>query len=209
VSATQLLEQSGWALAEGAQVRQSEGEMLALDLLLLDDPVQRAVAGVITEQWATLGVDVTLEAVPLDVYEAALTARSFDVALTEVIAGNEPDLYDFWSQSAIVNGHNYAAWNNRRASEALEQARQTWDVAERRAYYGVFLQLFSAAAPAITLYQHVYTYAVSNGVHNVDIGRIDDPRDRYADMQDWFLFFRDVAVSCPESTAQPPAQTLN
>jgi peptide/nickel transport system substrate-binding protein len=209
VSATQLLEQSGWTLAEGAQVRQSEEETLALDLLLLDDPVQRAVAAVIAEQWSPLGVDVALEAVPLDVYEAALTARAFDVALTEVIAGNEPDLYDFWSQSAIVNGHNYAAWNNRRASEALEQARQTWDFAERRAYYDVFLQLFSTAAPAITLYQHVYTYAVSNEVHNVDIGRISQPRDRYGNMQDWFLFFRDVAVSCPDSTAQPPEQTVN
>lgn len=209
VSATQLLEQSGWTLADGTQVRQSDGETLALELLLLDDPVQRAVAAVIADQWASLGVDVTLEVVPPDVYEGALTARSFDLALTEVIAGNEPDLYDFWSQSAIVNGHNYAAWNNRRASEALEQARQTWDFAERRAYYDVFLQMFSAAAPAITLYQHVYTYAVSSDVHNVDIGRIDHPRDRYAHMQDWFLFFRDVAVSCPESTVQQPTQTLN
>lgn len=209
LTATQLLEQSGWTLAEGAQVRQSEDQLLALQLLLLDDAVQRAVAGVLAERWAELGIDVQLEIVVPEVYEAALAARSFDVAITEVIASSDPDLYDFWSQPAIVSGHNYAAWSNRRASEALEQARQTWDFGERKAYYDVFQQLFSAAAPAIPLYQHVHTYVVSDEVQNVDIGRIDHPRDRFAGMQDWFLLYRDVAVSCPEQTPLPAAPMPN
>ena len=209
VSATQLLDQSGYLLAEGGQVRQQEGQPLTLRLLLVDDPLQRAIAAILAEQWAQVGVQVQLEAVALDSYTTALGERSFDVALTEVSADNDPDLYDFWGQASIVNGHNYAAWNSRRASEALEQARQTWDIAQRRAYYDVFLQIFSAEAPAITLYQHVYTYAVSAEVQNVDIGRIDHPRDRYASMHDWFLLYRDVAVSCPEATPSLGAQTLN
>lgn len=209
VSATQLLEQAGWSLPEGASTRQRDGQPLAVRLLIVEEPVQRAVATALAAQWAEAGVQVQLEALPLQAYSTALSERAFDAALVEVVAQRDPDLYDFWGQASIVSGHNYAAWNNRRASEALEQARQTWDVGQRRAYYDVFQQLFSAAVPAITLYQHVYTYAVSAEVQNVDIGRIDHPRDRYEKMHDWFLLYRDVAVSCPEVTPTAEAQALN
>ncbi len=203
ISATQLLEQSGWTLAEGAQVRQFEGQSLSLRLLLLDDPVHRAVAAAIAQQLGDVGVQVQLEAMSNQPYLEALGERNFDMALTDVAADTDPDLYDFWSQASIVNGNNYAGWNSRRASEALEQARQTWNVDERRAYYDAFLQVFSAAVPAVSLYQQVYTYAISDQVQNVDIGRIDHPRERYEDMHDWFLFYRDVAVSCPEGVMTP------
>ncbi|HZD10579.1 MAG TPA: ABC transporter substrate-binding protein [Candidatus Binatia bacterium] len=206
LSATQLLDQSGWTLAEGAQVRQHEDQALTLRLLAIDNPVHRAVAAALAEQWAGVGVQLQLDAKPLAGYMQALGERSFDAALLDLASESDPDLYDFWSQPAIVNGHNYAAWNNRRASEALEQARQTWNVAERKAYYDAFMQIFSAAVPAISLYQQVYTYAVSDDVQNVDIGKIDYPRDRYASMQNWFLLYRDVAVSCPEPTNLPGVQ---
>ncbi len=207
VSATQLLEQSGWTLTEGAQVRQSDDLAFSIRLVLVDDPVQRAVAAAVAQQWAQVGVETQLDPLPFEGYATALAERNFDVALMEVTTDNDPDLYDFWSQPAIVSGQNYAAWNSRRASEALEQARQTWDIAERRAYYDVFLQAFSGALPAISLYQHVYTYAVSDEVQNVDIGRIDHPRERYASMHDWFLLYRDVAVSCPQPSSE--AQAIN
>lgn len=209
ISTTQLLDQAGWTLTEGASVRQLEGQPLSIRLLLVEEPVQRAVAAALAGQWAEAGVQVQLEAMPLAAYSAALSERNFDVALAEVVAENDPDLYDFWGQASIVNGHNFSGWNNRRASEALEQARQTWDVAQRRAYYDVFQQIFSAAVPAISLYQHVYTYAVSAEVQNVDIGRIEDARDRYANMHDWFLLYRDVAVSCPEPPVTPEVQAVN
>lgn len=209
LSATQLLDQAGWTLAEGADTRQLEGQPLTIRLLLVEDPVQRAVAAALAEQWANFGIRLEMEAVSLQEYSTRLSERTYEVALVEIVAQNDPDLYDFWGQASIVNGHNYAGWNNRRASEALELARQSWDVGERRAYYDVFQQLFSAAAPALTLYQHIYTYAVSAEVQNVDIGRIDHPRDRYASMADWFLLYRDVAISCPEATPTGEPQTFN
>lgn len=209
VSSTQLFEQSGWTLADGMQVRQSAEQSLTLRLLILDDPVHRAVAAAIAQQLWDAGVQIQLEALANQTYMQALQERNFDMALTEVAADTDPDLYDFWSQAAIVNGNNYAGWNSRRASEALEQARQTWNIDERRAYYDAFLQVFSDAVPAISLYQQVYTYAISDQVQNVDIGRIDHPRERYEDMHDWFLFYRDVAVSCPDETATPEIEPVN
>lgn len=198
LSATQTLEDAGWTLPEGGMVREGETETLILRLLLVDELQYRRVAEELASQWAAAGVGVEVNPVDAETYTAALRDRDFDVALAEVAAPGDPDLYDFWSQEAIVRGQNYARWNHRRASEALEQARQLWEVGERRRYYEAFLQYFSRELPALTLYQHAYTYAVSESVNELEIGRIDHPRDRYETLADWFLLYRDVAVACPE-----------
>jgi len=149
-------------------------------------------------QWAEVGVDVQVEtAASLTVLRERLAERAFDVALIDVSPLSDPDLYDFWSQEAIIRGQNYAGWNNRRASEALEGARQLWRVDERRPYYDTFLRLFSSDLPALTLYQHIDTYALSPEVNRVEIGEIDHPRERYETFANWFLLYRDVTVSCP------------
>jgi peptide/nickel transport system substrate-binding protein len=142
ISATTLLEEKGWALAEGAALRRQDGEDLTLRLLFLEQPLQRSVAETIASQWADAGVGVELVPVDEEVMTASLVGREFDVALTEVAPARDPDLYDFWSQEAIVKGQNYAGWSNRRASEALEQARQLWERAERQPYYDAFLRWF-------------------------------------------------------------------
>ncbi len=210
ISATTLLESAGWLLPEGGgATRQLAGEAgtaaLDLRLLLPDEPQQRALAAQLAAQLAEIGVAVQLTPLPGDGYEAALAAGDFDLALVDVIAGGDPDLYSFWSQEALVRGQNYARWNNRRASETLEHARQLWNAEERKPYYDAFLGLYSQAAPALTLYQHVTNYAVSEAVNELEIGRIDHPRERYESLASWFLLYRDISVQCPQ-TATPEGE---
>ena len=97
----------------------------------------------------------------------------------------------------MVRGQNYAGWNNRRASESLESARQLWSVAERRPFYDTFLRLFDNDLPAFSLYQHVHTYAVRSEVEKLDIGQIRTPRDRYHTLADWFMLYENVVIACP------------
>ena len=199
ITATNLLSDGGWNLPEGASVRQREGASLTLQLLALDTPTHRLLAESIGEQWSALGVGVQLSlAASLPELRQQLAERQFDVALVDVRPPRDPDLYDFWSQEAIIRGQNFAGWNNRRASEALEQARQTWGQPNRRPFYDTFLRLYDADLPALTLYQHVYVYGLSDEVNEVEIGRIHHPRDRYKTMADWFLLYRDVTVACPD-----------
>ena len=153
------------------------------------------------EQWAALGIGTELLVTAPDEFLLALTERAFDVALLDVEPTTDPDLYDFWSQEAIVRGQNYSGWNNRRASEALENARRLTMQSERRPYYEVFQGYFDNDLPALTLYQHVYTYGLSEDVQLAEIGRIDSPRDRYETLGQWFLFFREVASACPDESA--------
>ncbi len=119
------------------------------------------------------------------------------MALVEIAPPNDPDLYDFWSQEAMIRGQNFSGWNNRRASEALEAGRQIFTQGERAAYYEAFLRQFDTDLPALTLYQHVDTYVMSEAVKEAEIGLVWEPRDRYQSLPAWFLNYRDVTVSCP------------
>jgi ABC-type transport system substrate-binding protein len=131
-------------------------------------------------------------------FREALANRSFDVALADVTPPGDPDLYDFWSQEAVVRGQNYAGWNNRRASEALEQARQIWSDEQRLPLYQAFLGYYDSDLPALTLFQYVYNYGLSDAVHEAEVGLIENPRERYQTLASWFLLFREVLVGCPE-----------
>lgn len=203
VSATTALDDAGWLAPEAGGTRQRDGDTglatLSLRLLLPDEAQMRATGANLATQWGEIGVALQLVPLAGDAYSEALAAGDFDVALVEVFAEADPDLYSFWSQEALVRGQNYGHWNSRRASEALEHARQLWDEDERQVYYDAFLGLFSRAVPALTLYQHVDNYAVSEAVNGLEIGRIDQPRDRYETLPAWFLLYRDVSVRCPET----------
>ncbi len=202
-TAVRLLESAGWVLPGEQTTRQKEEERLTLRLLFLQTPTHRALAAAMQAQWASIGVELLPQPVAtLAELRTALAEREFDLALLEVRPTTDPDLYDFWSQEAIVRGQNYAAWNNRRASEELEKARQTWPQVERQPYYDNFLRYFDAALPALTLYQQTNSYALSTAVLGVEIGRIDHPRDRYQTLADWFLGYEEISVLCAPEPAE-------
>lgn len=172
---------------------------MVLRFLVYDTPTNRELAGKIAEEWTELGVAPQLNLFSdWRSYRQALRDRNFDVALVDVTPPGDPDLYDFWSQEAIIRGQNFAGWNRRRASEALEDGRRVWQISERRPFYDAFLRYYNEDLPELTLFQHVYTYAVNEAVEGVEIGLIDHPRDRYLTMADWILLYRDVTVSCVE-----------
>ncbi len=202
ISATNALEGAGWTLAEGDTLRRNGESAMVLRFLVHDTPTNRELAAVIADKWTALGVapQMTLFS-DWRSYQDALRERDFDVALVAVTPPGDPDLYDFWSQEAIVRGQNYAGWNRRRASEALEDGRRVWPVAERRPFYDAFLRYYNEDLPELALFQHVYTYAVNEVVEGVEIGLIDHPRDRYLTMADWILLYREVTVSCADDQA--------
>ena len=196
-TATALLDTAGWTAGEGGR-RAREGAPLVLRVIALEQAEQRAVAEEVVRQWSALGIDAQLTlAADLPALHQLLDSRGFDAALLEIAPAADPDLYDFWSQEAIVRGQNFAAWNNRRASEALEAARQTLPQNERAVYYEAFLRQFDADLPALPLYRHVTSYVLSDTVQKAEIGRLDEPRDRFATWPAWFLNFREITVSCP------------
>ena len=198
-TANALLDETGWPLPEGATTRQKDGESLILSLLTLNTPQQIALAETIGQQWNHAGIDTTITlADNFTELRQLLDEGAFDVALVDFVPPGDPALYDFWSQEAIINGSNVAGWNNRKASESLEDGRQTWPITDRRRAYNTFQRHYNESLPALTIYQHVYTYALSPEVNQAEIGLITAPRDRYQTLANWFLQYRDIEIDCPE-----------
>jgi peptide/nickel transport system substrate-binding protein len=195
--ASTLMLNLGWEWVSGNEYRSSTDQQLDFHLLFADNDQLRAVAKDLAGQWADIGVNIILVPSSVEEFTDRLKEGEFDIALVEVEPTSDPDLYDFWSQEAIVRGQNFGGWNNRRASEALESARQLYSQADRKPYYEVFLNIFNEELPALTLFQHVRSYGISSAVEDVDIGYFNSPREVYESFAKWFFFYREVAVACP------------
>ncbi|NJN55407.1 MAG: hypothetical protein HC804_12015, partial [Anaerolineae bacterium] len=53
--------------------------------------------------------------------------------------------------------------------------------------------------PALTLFQHTNTYALSRHVAGAEVGYLYSPRDRYTTFANWSLLYQEIAANCPET----------
>ncbi|RLD03239.1 MAG: hypothetical protein DRI32_07670, partial [Chloroflexi bacterium] len=116
-SAISILKKEGFIIPpEGGEVRAKEGQFLAFTLLHPDDALHTALAEYIQQDWAKLGVEVKLQAMPYEqlIYEN-LTNRQYEAALVDLNLSYtpDPDPYPFWHQVEATGGQNYAQWANR------------------------------------------------------------------------------------------------
>lgn len=208
--AISILKQAGYTIpAEGGQVRSKEGISLEFELVHPDDVLHTQIAGNIRDTWAQIGVQVTLVAVP---YEQLITdylePRAYEAALVDLNFTHQPDPdpYPFWHQAEATGGQNYSKWNDRRASEYLEQARAYPGIStnqiQRARLYRNFQAHFAREMPALLLYFPIYNYAISSQVRGVAVGPLFQSSDRFATINEWFLVARGQAEEL-DPTAQP------
>ena len=154
--------------AEGGTTRTNEeGDRLELTLIYPDDEKHALIAQSIQENWLTLGINVTLEALTYEeLISNRLEDRTYEVALVDLNLTSmpDPDPYPFWHQTQTTGGQNYSMWNDRQGSEYLEQARIILDTGDRGRLYRNFQVRFFDQLPALPLYYPVYTYGVSSDV---------------------------------------------
>ena len=171
-----------------------------------DDATHTQIAETIQEQWAEIGVSVTLQAVPYEqLVLESLASRTYQAALVDLDLSRtpDPDPYPFWHQAEATGGQNYSQWDNRAASEYLEQARVTADYTLRTRLYRNFQVVFGKELPALPLFVPVYSYGVDLQVQGVQVGALYEPSDRLATFSNWYLLTRraleqtDVPTSAP------------
>jgi peptide/nickel transport system substrate-binding protein len=193
-AAVNHLKTAGFVFARDTDaVRAKEGKRLSFTMVYPDDEVHRGIAEAIQRDWKNIGVEVEIE--PLS-YEAIiddkLVNRNFQAALIDINLSRypDPDPYPFWDQGQSTGGQNYSQWDNRIASEYLEQARVETDQAERIRLYRNFQVIFKEEMPALLLYYPVYSYAVDREVKGVQMGPFYDPSDRLANINAWYLLVK-------------------
>jgi peptide/nickel transport system substrate-binding protein len=195
-----LLDAAGWIAPSPERfvvtstVRMKGGKPLAFTLLTSSDATHVAMAREIAYQWATLGVSVTVKSVAL-LRTNYLEPRSYDAALIDLVAAGDPDPYPFWHETQVASGQNFGGYKDRDMSEILEQARRTNDQNVRQQLYQRFQQMFMDEVPAILVAQPVYTFAVDERVHDVQIGPLEYSSDRFHTVTDWYIVTRRVITS--------------
>ena len=201
-AAKELLDEAGWSRAPVTGMRRKGRLRLAFTLLTSTEPGRVEAAQMLADQWATIGVTVTVQtASPLEVREA-LEERRFEAILIHVALPGDPDPYPFWHETQINGGQNYSGFIHRRASEVIEQARTEVEQEKRKELYDEFQEIFVEQVPALLLYVPVYTYGVDERIHDVQVGRLMYPSDRFRTIADWWIVPRRVFVS--ESEASRP-----
>jgi peptide/nickel transport system substrate-binding protein len=204
-SAADLLNEGGWALPPEAvpgspeYVRTKNGASLAFNLLVPADDLHIAIANVISDNWADLGVRATVLPQPVAQIKKSLNDRTFEAAMIELNFSNspDPDPYPFWHQTQIESGQNYSGYNSRDMSEILEQARTIPSFSDRQKFYRAFQSKFADQTPALLLYYPVFTYAVDQKVNQVQLGPLIDPSDRFNNFADWYIVTRRVIENAP------------
>ena len=189
--ARRLLKEAGYVLVgEDNQVRQKEDVALSLELIFPDEDFYYALAEAIQQDWQAVNFQIALKPVPYEeLVNVNLEEREYDAALVDLnlSLSPDPDPYPFWDQAQATGGQNYSQWDNRMASEYIEQARVTTDLTERARLYNNFQVIFAEELPSLPMYFPVYNYAIDNRVQGVRVGPLFDTKDRFLTVLDWFL----------------------
>jgi peptide/nickel transport system substrate-binding protein len=198
-----LLDDAGWVKPAASSRRHKEGKAFAFTLLTSKDPRREAVGEILAEQWADVGIEVTVETVSAGDLREALEERDFQAALVHLKLPGDPDPYPFWHETQVDDGQNYAGFVHRRISEVTEQARVTPNRRRRQVLYEEFQQLFAEQLPSLPLYVPIYTYGVDQGVNDVQIGPLMHPADRFRTVLNWWIVHRRVFVHESEAHLSP------
>jgi peptide/nickel transport system substrate-binding protein len=205
--AINILKAEGYVIpAAGGDVRGKDGTLLSFTMLHPDDEVHTKLAETIRDAWVEIGVQANLQAVPYDELAVDfLASRTYHAALVDLNLARtpDPDPYPFWHQAEAAGGQNYSQWDNRAASEYLEQARVTADPTLRTRLYRNFQVVFSKELPALPLFVPVYSYGVDAQVQGVQVGPLYDPSDRLATFTRWYLLTRRALEDTAVPTTSP------
>lgn len=205
--AESLLKGDGYVItADGGTVRSKEGQALVFTMLHPDTELHTQLAQTIQTSWAQIGVQVNLQPVPYDrmVFDY-LGPRAYQAALVDLNLARtpDPDPYPFWHQAEATGGQNYTQWDNRTASEYLEQGRVNTDFDVRTRLYRNFQVVFAKELPALPLYYPVYSFGVDAQVLGVQMPPLYDISDRFSLITDWYLVTRRSLETTPEATTAP------
>ena len=191
-AAIQILRVAGYTIpATGESVRTNEeGQSLSFELVYPAGSKHELLAQAIASDWQQLGVEATLQPIaPDELVADYLDPRTYEAALVDInlTRSPDPDPYPFWDQAQITGGQNYSKWDDRQASEYLEEARVELDRTERARLYNNFQVRFASELPALPLFYPIYNYGIDQRINGVTMGAIYNPGDCFANVTKWFL----------------------
>ncbi len=205
-AAVEELKTAGYVLPPSSSIRAKDTVSLSFTLAYPEDELHTQIAQAIQQNWADIGVEAKLEPVSYDsLLNDYLTPHTYQAALVDLDFSRsyDPDPYPFWHQAEITGGQNYSQWDNRTASEYLENARIIADPSVRIRLYRNFQVIFARELPALLLYYPVKTFAVDQRMQGVQVAPLFEPADRFNQIASWYLITRRALDQTPQPTTGP------
>src|SRR3989344_640574 len=185
--AKQILAADGW-LADSTGTLKKRDQVLAIRLTTPTFPELVSVAAKLKEQWAKIGVMVTINTLPSAQLQQVIKERSYEALLFGEILNPDPDPFSLWHSSQTRDpGLNLAIYQNKTVDGILEAARQLANPSERSAKYNDFQKLVIADAPAVFLYNPLYLYPQTKSIRGFNNTIISTPSDRFSDIENWYI----------------------
>lgn len=190
-STNQILDQAGW-LRDGSGQRVKNGQKLSFNLSSQDTADYTKVARFLQQQWAKIGVTVSVRYYSSDdLQSAVITNHDYDILLYGISIGADPDVFAYWdsSQASVGSqGHlNLSEYKSTAADQALEAGRTRSDPELRAVKYKAFLSAWTADAPALALYQPSYIYITRGPVSGYERKADNRRTDRFTDVNNWMI----------------------
>lgn len=190
-----LLDQAGWKLEDGAEVRTkktstSTNEELSLAITVPDIPDLVAVADVLARQWSLLGAKVGLDVQSPEYLIGDIEhMHQTQILVWNVLLNSVQDIYPiWWSAEASGNGLNLSNLSDRDVDNAIKVIRSattTQGLADARKNASNAIR---SRFPAAFLTRPAYGYVHSKKIKGMsERMQISAPSDRLTDVSNWYI----------------------
>jgi peptide/nickel transport system substrate-binding protein len=149
----------------------------------------KSTAEILQRQWQKIGAKVEVKIFEVgDLNQNIIRPRKYNSLLFGEITGRDMDLYPFWHSSQRIDpGLNIALYTNIKADKILENIRKATSPAVQRNLYESFSKEISADIPAVFIYSPSFIYIVPSKVHNIKLGQLTTPSERFSDINHWYI----------------------
>jgi peptide/nickel transport system substrate-binding protein len=184
-----MLDAAGWIDHDGNGIRDKGGVPLQFSIATSDEAPRLAAAQQIADFLGAVGMKVDVRAVPfVDLVDRVARQRDFDALLVGITVGNDPDPYPFFHSSQLNDpGDDFSGYSTLPMDRLLEQARRTVDQVKRRELFGQIWTAIATDVPVVFLYYTDYLYAQSHTVQGFRIAPVNDPPQRFWNVEDWYV----------------------
>ena len=189
-AAAAALTAAGWLRPGGQGTRVKDGNPLMLRLSVADLEPYRSIAVRLRTDLAAVGVEARLDLQSQDVLVGqVLPGRAFDMALTAVDNGPDPDFFVFWHSSQQgAGGLNFSGMpKSVFLDKDLEDGRSSADIPTRRAAYADAQKILADNQPAVFLVSPDTLIGFNARVLGVRLDDAIGSGDRYAYVSDWYV----------------------
>ncbi len=192
VEAEKLLNEAGWVIPAGKQIREKDGKQLSLKLVSESNPEYSKLTTLIQKQWEQIGVKADVSLQPAEtIAQSYILAHNYDVLLYGINIGPDPDVYPYWHSSQAdvrsLGRLNLSEYKSAVADAALEAGRTRLDPKLRTAKYKTFLEAWRSDASAVGLYQPNFFVVTNQQIYGMDEKTINSPADRYNNVVNWMI----------------------